>query len=119
MVSRRIKRPKEEKGALPTNTTGVQADHKGTASRKPELLTHDTRDLWQASSRSPLAGMFNTEQRDYQDGAIAAINTGLSIATNPFLHWPDFSSQADERNHTSKGELVRSACAAVDALMLH
>lgn len=48
--------------------------------------------------------MFNTEQRDWQDDAIAAINTGLSIATNPFLHWPDFSSQADERNHTNKGD---------------
>jgi hypothetical protein len=63
--------------------------------------------------------MFNTEQRDYRTGATAAINTGLSIATNPFLHWPDFSSQADERNRTSKGDHVHSACAAVDALMIH
>jgi hypothetical protein len=47
------------------------------------------------------------------------INTGLSIATDPFLHWPVLSSQADERNQTNKGEYVRSASAAVDALMLH
>ena len=119
MVSRRIKRPKEGRGALPTNTTGVQADHKSTAGCKPEFLTHDTRDLCRVSSRLPLEGMFNTEQRDWQDGAIAAINTGLSIATNPFLHWPDFSSQADERNHTNKGDYIRGARAAVDARMLH
>ena len=74
--------------------------------------------LWLIVSRSPLRGVFNTRQTGWRDRPIVRINTGLSIATNPFLHWPDFSSQADERNHTNKGDLVRSACAAVDALML-
>ena len=47
------------------------------------------------------------------------INTGLSIATDPFLYWPDLSSQADEFNDINKGECIRSASAAVDAPALH